>query len=274
MPKVALISSEKRAGPIIRWAGSKLRLLPHLIENMPPTFGTYYEPFVGSGCLFFAIHPQKAVLGDLNPTLIEVYDILGKEPKCVVDKARRMARTSTNYYRIRSKFSLIKEPVQRAATFLFLNRLCFNGIYRTNKKGEFNVPFGSRMGQFPTLEKFRLAATVLARANLYCGDFENTISGAQAGDFVYLDPPYVYKKHKDRGEYGPNSFRIKDLERLNNAIHDLDKKGVRFLLSYVDCEEARKLAASYKSIHIPVKRCIASLSSKRKVVDEILIKNY
>jgi len=135
--------------PFLRWAGSKRRLLPNLLELVPEAYDRYIEPFVGSGCLFFALKPDSAILGDINGALMEVYSTVHKHPRLVSRAVHRIKRTPEQYYMLRDEGPGLLPPIQRVARFIFLNRNCFNGIYRTNKEGKFNVPFGSRTGQLP-----------------------------------------------------------------------------------------------------------------------------
>lgn len=263
-----------KSSSLIRWAGSKNKLVSNLTALMPPVFNRYYEPFIGSGCLFFSLNPNQAVIGDINPHLISFYHEVRDNTQSVYRGAVAFRRTKEDYYRLRAQYNLVKDQRKRASIFLYLNRFCFNGIYRTNKAGEFNVPYGEKTGGFPKQSEFLGVSKQLKRAKIKCSDFEETIATASKGDFVYLDPPYMYSKHRDRGEYGPGSFRLTDLQRLKKIVNHLDQKGVMFLLSYVDCEEIREIGAQYRQTTIPVKRCVASLASKRITVDEVVIKNF
>jgi DNA adenine methylase len=260
--------------PLLRWAGSKRKLLDELQAEVPTSFGTYIEPFVGSACLYFRVQPRNAILSDLNPSLIQFYRFARATPDAVLRSAIHVRRSRTGYYRARARYRRERNAVRRAGLFLFLNRFCFNGIYRTNAAGEFNVPFGMRTGEFPTFRWFRLAARSLARARLLCSDFEPVVAKARKGDFVYLDPPYVYQSRKDRGEYGPGSFSLADIPRLCRTLDGLDRSRVRFLLSYLDCEEIQPLKSSFDHRTIPVARTVSGLVASRQVVSEVLIKNY
>jgi DNA adenine methylase len=160
--------------PIIRWAGSKRKLLSHLCEADPRQFGTYYEPFFGSGCLFFALKPNIAVLGDINPALISFYSEVRLKAAEVWSSAIRYRRDSDSYYALRRRFLAEVQPTRRAAMFLYLNRFCFNAIFRTNRKNEFNVPFGTRSGSFPRRKDFAAAGFLLRSATLMCRSYPKT----------------------------------------------------------------------------------------------------
>ncbi len=260
--------------PLIRWAGSKRKLIDVLAAESPSHFGTYYEPFLGSACLFYRLQPSHAVLGDLNPTLINFYRETRRRPEKILNSAVHLRRGRTHYYVIRERFHRETDKVKRAAMFLYLNRFCFNAIYRTNNRGDFNVPYGTETGSFLPRKQFVESSSLLKRTRLVCDDFSRTLKTVQKGDFVYLDPPYAYSQHRDRGEYGRGSFKIPDLLRLQLLVQSLHAKGAKFLLSYVECSEIMKIAKSFHTRLIPVKRCVASLASSRCIVNELVIKNF
>ena len=265
---------EETRTPPLRWAGSKRKLLDELQAELPTSFDTYVEPFVGSACLYFRVQPRKAILADLNVNLIQFYRAARVAPNAVLRSAIHFRRSRAGYYRARARYGGERNAVRRASLFLFLNRFCFNGIYRTNASGKFNVPFGTRTGAFPTFHRFRLAARSLSRAKLLCSDFEPVVAQARRDDFVYLDPPYVYRSRKDRGEYGPGSFSLEDIPRLRRTLENLDRRGVRFLLSYLDCEEVQPLRSRFAQRTIPVARTVSGLVATRQVVSEVLVRNY
>jgi DNA adenine methylase len=259
--------------PLIRWAGSKRKLLPIILERMPRDFKRYIEPFAGSACLFFAVEPKEALISDMNPHLIDAYSTITKHPIRVLHLAQSLPSTANGYYSVRNDISKSQSKIQRAARFLFLNRYCFNALYRTNKLGHFNVPFGSRTGGFPSDESFRRAALILARASIRCCDFQTTIGQARRGDFVYLDPPYVTSRRIDRTEYGPGSFSVGDIPRLASSLHALHAVGARFLLSYSASQDLLSLLPRKITGRLRVQRHIAAAPTKRKVVSEILVDN-
>lgn len=265
--------SKTSSVPLIRWAGSKRKLLPLLLAKMPRKFDRYIEPFAGSACLFFAAEPRNAILADLNPELIAAYRTITKHPIRVLRLAQSFPATAKSYYFVRDQLPNSKSQIYRAARFLYLNRFCFNAIYRTNKKGHFNIPFGSRTGGFPADDTFRRAALALGRAALHCGDFEKTVSLARTGDFIYIDPPYVTAHRVDRNEYGPGSFNAGDIPRLVQCLKKLHNMGVRFLLSYCDCPDLLRLLPRTVAVRVRVKRHVAATPNKRRVVTELLIDN-
>jgi len=227
---------------------------------------------VGSGALFFSLSPNDAVLGDLNGELIEALDVLSNNPVKLHRLVSSFPRTKRSYYRIRR--SIPTDRLSRAARFIYLNRLCFNGLYRTNRQNRFNVPCGYGAGGFPPLRSFREAAARLRNATLLADDFVETLVSVRENDFVYLDPPYVYSERKDRGEYGTKCFSCVDLPRLFELLIKLDKKQAFFLLSYLDCEDVVPYLGDWHVRRLPVQRQIASFVSKRAIVNELLISNY
>ena len=268
------VEQERGLTAPLRWAGSKRKIIHHLVAELPPEYQTYIEPFAGSAYLYFYVRPRRAILGDLNKDLMQFYGALRERPEAVLRSASHFRRSATGYYKARSRFIKEHDPVKRAALFLFLNRFCFNGIYRTNTRGDFNVPYGTRTGGFPTFSEISDLSKQLSRAKLVCADFEEVAAGARKGDFVYLDPPYVYRSRKDRGEYGKGSFALGDIPRLQSVVRDLDRRRVKFLLSYLDCPEIHPTAALFKSRRIPVARTVAGLTRARQVVSEVLIRNF
>ena len=259
--------------PVLRWAGSKRKLLPILLKYVPEAFGRYIEPFTGSACLFFAVRPGSAILSDLNSELIDTYRILRTHPKLVHRAVCSMPKGSRHYYALRELSPSELNDLDRAARFVYLNRNCFNGVYRTNRAGFFNVPRGKKVGEIPSESHFVRCASALRRAELIDGDFEDVAERATTGDFVYLDPPYAKRGSRRRGEYGYDSFDTPDLNRLSRCLWDLDRKGAMFLLSYAYCREIRAIANTWNSRAISVRRHVAGFRRHRTSVRELLISN-
>lgn len=262
-----------RPSPVLRWAGSKRRLLPALLSAVPSNFGCYYEPFVGSACLFFALSPSKAILGDVNSDLIDAYDVIRSQPARVARAVHEMPATARHYYRLRSVRPATLRPIARAARFVYLNRHCFNGVYRINRTGQFNVPRGQRTGALPAVDNFRRCAEVLGRAELRAEDFESSLRDVRAGDFVYLDPPYASKTRTTYGEYSYDSFEQDDLPRLLKALRRLDRLGATFLLSYTYRSTLRADLSRWHMKRVAVQRHVAGFADHRHRVYEILVSN-
>jgi DNA adenine methylase len=260
--------------PFLRWAGSKRKQLSTLRTFWNGEYERYIEPFAGSACFFFDVQPANAILSDLNEELIETFEVVCARPAAVYDSVASIPRTKDNYYAIRAQPPTSLSKIERAARFIFLNRNCFNGIYRTNSQGAFNVPFASsRAGQFVTREEFLYAAKMLKRAQLRTCDFGNTLRYTKAGDFVYLDPPYVVAARRVFREYGARHFDWQDIERLAGHLDRMNNRGVAFLVSYADCRESRWLATHWSSHRIRVRRHVAGFHGARKAGFERLITN-
>lgn len=258
--------------PILRWAGSKRKIIPDLLSCVPRDYIRYVEPFAGSACLFFALRPKRAILGDLNQELVAAYDALKSHPVLLHRLVSEMPRTKRFYYALRSK-GHTGNSLSDAARFVYLNRHCFNGVYRTNRRGEFNVPRGSRVGAMPDCRQFRRCANVLRSARLIAADFESVLGLVEAGDFVYLDPPYAKIGARQRGEYGSCSFRPCDLQRLSAALEDMNKKGATFVLSYADCEDVLAIRNRWYNRVLLVRRHVAGFNRHRSSVQELLVSN-
>ena len=180
--------------PVLRWAGSKTKSLGALASLWKPTYSRYVEPFAGSAALFFELEPHRAILGDINAGLIETYEVIRERADDVHHSVSRIPRTEAEYYRIRAQNASRLSRLGRAVRFVYLNRLCFNGIYRTNLKGEFNVPYAhTRSGRIPTIEDFRRCALMLDRASLKCAEFGTILTQVKKGDFVYLRRPCEFQ---------------------------------------------------------------------------------
>jgi DNA adenine methylase len=264
---------DKRLKPIFRWAGSKRQILSRLVGSIPPRFNRYIEPFTGSASLFFHLAPQAAILGDLNSELIDAYRQIASRPRSVWNTASLLPNSEEVYYIIRATLPSTLTKEENAVRFLYLNRYCFNGLYRTNRTGAFNVPFGHSTGAFPEWLAFSRSAKLLKQADLIQGDFQETLSRARNGDFVYLDPPFADSRRNGRNEYGEGSFNANDIERLHLALHKLHAKGVRFLLSYSASPDFLEILRPRKIRRIKVPRMIAADPRFRRQQFEVLLNN-
>lgn len=263
-----------RVEALLRWAGSKRSLIHELVERRPPGEFRYMEPFAGSACLFFATRPANAVLGDRNASLIETYRCLRDHPLDVAAQVHAWKSDKATYYEVRAESEAEMDPVARAARFIYLNRLCFNGVYRTNRRGEFNVPYGSRAGALPAASRFVECGRLLARAELIADDFEVVVAGAGKGDFVYLDPPYSRAASDAYGVYGYGSFDGGDLERLLACLKRLDAAGARVLLSYKDTPELEALGRGWVRADVSVRTQVGGRAEARTSRQEVLVANY
>lgn len=261
--------------PLIRWAGSKKKLIPLLKANMPKTFNKYIEPFCGSACLYFSLRPTKAVLSDINKELIVSYKTIKKDSKKITERLLGVEKCKTEYLRLRELDPSTLDEVERSYRFIYLNRFCFNGVYRTNREGRFNVPMGTKTGNLPTPAKISDCAKALKGASLIYGDFKKTLKYIEQGDFVYLDPPYTKEGAKNRGEYGHGSFNYQDIPTLISYLEKIDEKGAYFLLSY-SCDSALLdlLPSRWYKLELSVNRHVAGFKQHRSIAKEVLVANY
>lgn len=261
------------ARPIVKWAGGKTRLLPELLERVPRSFGTYFEPFAGGLALFFRLAPERAVLSDANEALMFAYATLVSFPEDVIAAlaAHKEMHDETHYYATRDRWNNWPDtltPVGGAAALLYLNKTCFNGLWRVNRRGEFNVPMG-KYDDPPICdaENLRAAAAALARADLRCGDYRATVEEAVGGDFAYFDPPY----DGTFSQYTRNGFGPDQQSELAAIARDLVERGVRVVLSNNDTPRVRELYEGFRIDVVKCGRAINSDGKKRGAVNEVLI---
>lgn len=260
--------------PFLRWAGSKRKLLPVLSDYWNDSFNRYIEPFMGSACLFFALQPKKAVLGDLNSELVETYKIVRSNPGELSKKLSAMSLGPDEYYALRNQLTKDLDPIDSAARFIFLNRFCFNGLFRTNNKGLFNVPYGGdRSGQLPSKEHLQAIAKLLRKCSLKSGDFEKVLDDTREGDFVYLDPPFAVANRRVFRQYGPQNFGLEDMERLACSMMAMERRGVSFVLSYAYCSEALRIFKQWPHRKVFVQRNIAGFTTNRRRAAELIVTN-
>jgi DNA adenine methylase len=260
--------------PLLRWAGSKKKLLPLLVQAAPKDMGRYIEPFAGSAVLFLKLAPDRAILSDINRDLIETYQTVCQSPDEVWRRAAAWPTTEEEYYRVRGMQISRLSQIGKAARFIYLNRFCFNGVYRTNAKGQFNVARGKGHLSLPSREQFRMFASRLQAADLKCTDFRSTVVRARDGDFIYLDPPYAPTGGRDRGEYGLGSFKNADLDRLAAALHAAASRGAKILLSYADQPSVTELFRGWHVHRLEVTRNVCGFTDARRRAREVLISNY
>lgn len=236
-------------------------------------YARYVEPFAGSACLFFAIGPERAVLGDNNAELINVYCVLRDAPERVHRRLVRISRDRDTYYRWRSKDPQLLDAETRAVRFVYLNHNCFNGIYRTNLSGQFNVPFGSKLASYLTRDEFIDRSASLKNVQFIAADFQDTLSQVMPGDFVYLDPPYAVTSRRLFRQYGQKPFDTDDVDRLAGELNRIHRLGAHFVVSYADCRQARQLTKSWHSQKVQVRRHIAGFTDHRTYSYEWIIYN-
>jgi DNA adenine methylase len=260
--------------PFLRWAGSKRRLLPILRSYWNNKHKRYLEPFAGSACLYFSLRPRKAILGDLNPELISTYLEVKYRVEGVIAELSRLRQSKRQYLALRALSPCRLAAATRAARFIYLNRFCFNGLYRTNLEGRFNVPYsGERCGGLPRAEFLRECSRKIRNARLMNADFECVLERAQQGDFVYMDPPFAVRARRVFREYDPSTFTHGDIARLRSCMEKLARARISFVVSYAESEEAEILAKGFAYQTVSVRRNIAGFAANRKLHNEVLISN-
>lgn len=284
----------EEARPLVKWAGGKTRLLGELVPRMPPAFGRYIEPFAGGAALFFSIQPERALIGDVNGDLVELYGEVTRDPvglhACLSELfARHASDPEGTFYGGRQAWNERRirwTPQRRAATFLYLNKTCFNGLFRVNRDGCFNVPVGrpsSKTATCPSLPQLVAAGSALGRATILCGDYVETLVEAEAGDFVYLDPPYLArlapsKRKKSSASfstYTQDGFGEPDHRELARHARALADRGVFVMASNADVPLARELyAEGFEVAEIMSSRPISASSDGRKAVGELIFTSY
>jgi DNA adenine methylase len=261
--------------PLLRWAGSKRATAGILASYWQPNFSTYIEPFCGSAALFFKVAPEQAVLGDINSELISFYEIVAADPVKVYRAFSKYPRNRETYYRLRESYRVTRSPIARTAIFYYLNKNCFNGLYRTNKLGHFNVPFSdNRVGRYPSEDEFLESCNLISRATFVRGDFVDVVKSAvKPQAFVFLDPPYASSARLPFREYYPNSFSVDDIDRLDSLLNHVDRTGARFLLTYANNRAINLIAKKWTSVRSRVRRNISGFSESRRMATEQMITN-
>jgi DNA adenine methylase len=216
--------------PILRWMGSKRRSADEIANCIGAVAGRFYEPFAGGAAVLAALQPHASSVSDVNSDLIGAYTVLRRCPDELHAAITAMEVNEPSYYRHRLAFHSLSAPFERAVYFIYLNRNCFNGIYRTNRSNEFNVPYGRATGALPSLDAFRSFANLLRGADLTVDDFESATTSAEEGDVAYLDPPYPAVR-ATYGEYGYGTFSPDDVRRLERCASRLANNGVRVVVT-------------------------------------------
>lgn len=264
-------------GAFLRWAGSKRKILPQLNALLEASNAQHYiEPFCGSACLYFESQITDGCISDSNEWLIHTYLEVQKNPKGVHEKLSALVNSDRIYNQMRRVHPSKMHGKNKAAYFIYLNRYCFNGLFRTNKKGFFNVPYAPRKtGKIPDLDTLELAAEKLRRTSIFCGDFEEvTVDNLRKDSVVYLDPPYATKNRRIFRQYDSASFGTDDMSRLDRLLHKIDRRGAKFILSYAKVTEISEIASKWIAQDVHVSRNIAGFSSHRKLDSEHLITNF
>ena len=267
---------EKPINPLIKWAGGKRNLLKVYKKFFPREFNNYHEPFLGSGAVFFFLKPKKAFLIDKNEELINFYEVVRDNPLELMALVSTYKVEKDFYYKIRELDPKKLSKVERAARFLYLNKTAYNGLWRVNSKGKFNVPFGKyKKVKFFDKENLLKASKLLKNAFLLCADFEEVVKYAKQGDFVYLDPPYYpISETSNFRNYTSEGFSEEDHLRVFKVFKTLTEKGCLVMLSNSNSPFIRELFKDFVITEVFANRFINSKADGRKPIIELVIRNY
>lgn len=268
--------------PVVKWAGGKSKVINQISKYIPTNFNNYHEPFVGGGALFFylfetiKLNRKKAYLSDFVDELINLYLVIKSDVENLIYISDRHVYDKKYYYDTRAQDPIRLTELQRASRFLYLNKTCFNGLYRVNQKGQFNVSFGDYKNPVIVDEKTLKSANEAFRcAEIFAGDFELVLNNAQEKDFIYLDPPYVpLSTTSNFTSYTANRFGAKDQARLKNVFAELSSRGCYVMLSNSNVDLVKEMYFGNNIKTITSQRAINSDITKRGIVKELLILSY
>ena len=277
------MAKNKLVAPVVKWVGGKRQLLDEITPLLPKRITCYCEPFLGGGAVLFSIQPSKAIVNDLNVDLITVYEVIRDDVEALIESLKKHENTSEYFYALRdidrdkvSYQSLSK--VEKASRLIYLNKTCFNGLFRVNSSGEFNSPFGHYKNPNIVNEPIlRAVSKYFNTSNIafYSEDFSKTLSRVHKGGFVYLDPPYdpVSDTASFTG-YNKGGFDRSEQIRLKRCCDELTQRGVKFMLSNSSTEFIKELYQEYDITIVKAKRAINADASKRGAIEEVLVRNY
>ena len=276
------IVSMENPRPFLKWAGGKSRIAKNITSYFPKFFNKYYEPFLGSGAVYFEVAPQTGVLNDLNINLIDAYENIKNHPKKIIQEMdniqdkynslRTIEEKEELYYSLRNEYNSIKKSIRKSALLVFLNKAGWNGMYRENSKGDFNIPFGKR-NDLRIYDKKNIlnVSKNIKKIKFTAGDYKNAVTEASAGDLIYFDPPYF----ETFSDYQKQGFSEEDQSELHDLALDLIKRGCYVAISNSNCTKTRELYKDFKHIiEIPITRTIGSKLSSRGSITEVLILSY
>jgi DNA adenine methylase len=273
---------ERAPAPFVKWVGGKGRLMAQLAPLLPPAVDRlrHVEPFAGGAAMFFHRRPERALLADLNEPLVDTFRRIRDEVEAVIEVLEGLAEKTdeASYYAGRTRYNAIREEPspERAALFIYLNKTCFNGLHRVNRKGEFNVPRGRyKKPRVLDADGLRAASAALASADLVHASFEEVLGKARPGDFVYFDPPYEpVSATASFTSYARQGFDRDDQRRLRDVFAELTRRGSRCMLSNSDTPFIRELYADFRIDTVAAPRAINCDARRRGRVSEVVVRNY
>ncbi len=268
--------------PFLKWAGGKTQLTDALMARTPPAFSTYHEPFLGSGALFFRLYREqklrRAILSDINPELIDTYLAIRDQPAAVIQLLAEFPYDKAFYYQLRARDPWGMSLAERAARMIYLNKTGYNGLYRVNRQGRFNVPFGRHKSpRYFDPENLLAVSRALQQAEIICAPFESVLTRAQVGDWAYFDPPYMpISETAHFTAYHADGFGLADQARLRDVCLRLTEMGVYAMLSNSDAQTVRDLYSRpcFRIDTVFANRAINANSARRGKIAELVIVNY
>jgi DNA adenine methylase len=281
-----MLNNTKKAKPFLKWVGGKGQLLAQFEALFPKEYNSYFEPFIGGGAVFFSTNPKKAHINDINKTLVQAYTHIKEDVENLITSLKKLESEFLTkdedarkefYYSMREKYnSLSHEDFEKSLYFLFFNKTAFNGVYRENSKGGFNVPIGSyKNPKIVDEENLRAVSEMLSNTKITSGSFVDAVKNAKAGDFVYFDPPYhPLSETSSFTSYSKDSFTKDDQIKLRDLFIELDKKGVYVMLSNSSAPFIQEIYSGYRQVPVYANRMINSKSDKRGKISEVVILNY
>lgn len=277
---VVLEKLEKETYPIVKWVGGKRQLMLELLKNMPKSYNRYFEPFIGGGALFFELQPENAYISDMNDELINLYSVVRDNVYELISDLNKHEVSKEYFLEIRNldrtdEYKNLSD-VQRASRFIYLNRTCFNGLYRVNSQGQFNVPFGNYKKPRIVDEKNLLnCSELLKNTEIKCADFSEILTKVKRGDFVYFDPPYVpLNETSSFTSYTKDGFDMDMQFKLREVCDELDSMGVMFMLSNSDTKFVNELYSNYEIKKVFASRAVNANAEGRGKITEVLVRNY
>lgn len=279
-----MTAKDPLVSPILKWVGGKRQLIESIVPLIPE-HTTYYEPFVGGGAVLFHTQPKKAVINDSNEELINIYQVIKEQPEELITllESHRERNSQEYFYEVRSldrdkgEYAALT-PAERAARIIYLNKTCYNGLFRVNRAGEFNAPWGRYKNPNITNEiTIRAMSRYFngAKVTVYCGDYREALKGIRKGSFVYLDPPYMpLSTSSSFTGYTAAGFGPQEQVELKRQCDLLNKRGIKFLLSNSCCDFIENLYQDYIVERVSAKRAINARADKRGAIDEVLVRNY
>ena len=271
------------AAPVVKWVGGKRQLLPQILPLIPKRMTAYCEPFLGGGAVLFALQPRRALVNDLNQDLITVYRVIREDTDALIEHLSRHENTPEYFYRIRDldrdkdAYAALSD-VEKASRLLYLNKTCYNGLFRVNASGSFNSPYGHyRRPNIVNEQTIRGVSRYFNSCDItfFSGDFAAVLEQVPEGGFVYLDPPYdpVSDTASFTG-YNKGGFGREEQVRLKACCDALTARGVKFLLSNSATPFIRELYGSYRVSIVQARRAVNSVASRRGAIEEVLVRNY